>query len=208
MTSSVPKTSMSNTFVMELLFKKAPCARPERHMRLYVRARQSGRWRFFMGRLRERAVCKSAGGAARSRAVHPQVVKLSFQGWEVTDTGVVTHVSEHYLQLERPTSDHLHLLLHNNVHLQEVLCTRNPLGGSKALCMALKENYTLERKHLFADVASNGFTPVCITMSIMWNECGVFSEPFLFSPLWPAVRCLQQWSRVTKFTIQIYLKQN
>lgn len=80
---------------------------------------------FFTGRLSERAVCQPAGGAARSRTVHPQVVKLSFQGRGVTDTGVVTHVSEQYLQLERPTSDHLQLLFHlNTVHLQEVLCFR------------------------------------------------------------------------------------
>lgn len=42
------------------------------------------------------------------------MVKLSFQGWEVTNTGVVTHVLEHYLQLQRPTSDHLQVLFHYN----------------------------------------------------------------------------------------------
>lgn len=75
---------------------------------------------------RHRTVHQLAWGAARSETVQPQVVKLSFQKWEVTDTGVVTSVSEHHLQLERPTLDHLHLQQSAGGTVRQ-----DPLGGTK-----------------------------------------------------------------------------
>lgn len=58
-----------------------------------------------------------------------QVVKLNSERWEVIDTVVVTHVSEHYLQPERPTTDHLRLSCCTSAG-SNVL--RDPLGGDRS----------------------------------------------------------------------------
>lgn len=65
------------------------------------------------GWLSVRAACQSVSRCRQIKNSLPprQVGKLNFHGSKVTNTGVVTHVSERYLQQERPTSDHLHLLL-------------------------------------------------------------------------------------------------
>lgn len=75
---------------------------------------------------RQKTVHQPARGAARSETVQPQVVKLSFKRWEFTDTVVVTRVSEDYLQLERPTSDHLHLQQSAGGAVRQ-----DPQGGTK-----------------------------------------------------------------------------
>lgn len=80
-----------------------------------------------------RAECQSVSRCRQIKNSPPprKVGKLNFHGSKVTNTGVVTHVSERYLQQERPTSDHLHLPLLHRQQRQMRALHLFPLGGSK-----------------------------------------------------------------------------
>lgn len=84
-----------------------------------------------------RAACQSVSRCREIKNSPPprQVGKLNFQGSEVANTGVVTHVSERYLQQERPTSDHLHLLLLLLLRRRALSVCRGVGWGGRALSL-------------------------------------------------------------------------